>query len=72
MLSGLPYVTELQHIGNRIAEYLLLVRELETGLSLLWGVVSWPLLGVLSVLVIFRGANQVRDENPLSKKLKLN
>lgn len=71
MLSGLTYATGLQHIGTRIVEYLLLVRELETGLNLLWGVVSWPLLGVLSVLVIFRGANQLHDENPLSKKLNL-
>lgn len=64
MLSGLTYVSGLQQIGHRIVEYLLLLRELETGLSLLWGVVSWPILGVLSVLVIFRSANQVNDEKP--------
>jgi len=57
-LSGLTYFSNLQQIGTRIVENLIFLRELETGLGLLWGVVSWPILGVLSVLVIFRSTNQ--------------
>jgi len=64
MLSGLTFVSDLQQIGTRIGEYLLLLSKLETGLSLLWGIVSWPILGVLSVLVIFRNPNQIHDEKP--------
>jgi hypothetical protein len=73
MMSGLiyVYVSELQQIGTQLVGYLLFLKELEPGLGLLWGGVSWPILGVLSVLVIFRSVNQVRDErDPLSKKLK--
>jgi len=71
MMSGLIYVSELQQIGTQLVEYLLFLKELEPGLGLLWGVVSWPILGVLAALVIFRSVNQVRDErDPLSKKLK--
>ncbi len=62
MLSGLTYVSNLQQLGTRIVENLLLLRELGTGLSLLWGVISWPILGVISVFVIFRSANQVHEE----------
>lgn len=64
LLSGLTYGSNLQQIGYRIVENLLLLRELETGLSLLWGVVSWPILGMLSVLVIFRSTNQVHNQKP--------
>lgn len=64
LLSGLTYISNLQQIGHRIVENLLLLRELETGLSLLWGVVSWPILGMLSVLVIFRSTNQVHNQKP--------
>ena len=64
MLSALSFVSALQQIGTQIVENLLLLRELQTGLSLLWGVVSWPILGVLSVLVIFRSTNQVNYEKP--------
>ena len=64
MLTGLTYVSDLQQIGHRIVEYLLRLRGLEAGLSLLWGFVSWPILGVLSGLVIFRSANQVHNEKP--------
>jgi len=64
MLSGLTYVSNLQQIATRILETLTVLRELETGLSLLWGVVSWPILGVISVFVIFWSANQSYDEKP--------
>lgn len=64
LLSRLTYISNLQQIGQRIAENLLLLRELETGLSLLWGIISWPILGMLSVLVIFRSTNQVHNEKP--------
>ena len=64
ILSGLTYFLELQLIGNLIVEKLVLLRELETGLSLLWAVVSWPILGVVSVFIIFRSANQVQNEKP--------
>ena len=64
MLSGLTYVSDLQQIGHWIVDNLLRLKELETGLSLLWGLVSWPIFGVLSVLVIFRSANQVQNQKP--------
>lgn len=64
LLSGLTFVSDLQQIGYLIVDKLILLRELETGLSLLWGVVSWPILGVVSVFIIFRSANQVQKEKP--------
>ncbi|TGE35833.1 hypothetical protein E4K67_22185 [Desulfosporosinus fructosivorans] len=64
MVSGLTYVSDLQQIGHVILEKLILLRELETGLSLLWGVISWPIFGLVSVFVIFRSANQVQNEKP--------
>ena len=64
MLSGLPLVSELQQVGHQIFQGILLFRELKTGLDLLWGVVSWPILGVLVVIVIFTGSNPVRNGKP--------
>lgn len=64
MLSGLTYISDLQQMGTWIIEYLLLLRELQTGLSRLWEVVSWPIFGVLSTLVIFRSTNQVHNQKP--------
>lgn len=64
MLSGLTYISNLQQMGTWIIEYLLLLRELQTGLSQLWNVVSWPIFGVLSTLVIFRSTNQVHNQKP--------
>ncbi|MHB8074634.1 hypothetical protein [Desulfosporosinus fructosivorans] len=64
MVSGLTYVSDLQQTGHVILEKLILLRELGTGLSLLWGVISWPIFGLVSVFVIFRSANQVQNEKP--------
>lgn len=64
MLSGLPYASDLQQVGHQILQGMLLFRELKTGLGLLWGVVSWPILGVLSVMVIFSSSNPVRNGKP--------
>jgi len=58
MLSGLSYFSNLQQMGARLLANLVFIRELGTGVSLLWGVVSWPILALLSVLVIFRSTNQ--------------
>lgn len=62
ILSGLPYVADLLQVGNRIVQKMLLFRELKIGISILWGVVSWPLLGVLSVIVVFKSSNPVYHE----------
>jgi len=62
MLSGLSFVSAFQQVGIRIVEDLLLLRDLQTGLGLLWGVVSWPILGVMSVFVVFRSMNQSHYE----------
>ena len=62
MLSDLSFVSALQQVGIRIVEYLLLLRDMQTGLGLLWGIVSWPILGVMSVLVVFRSTNQSHYE----------
>ncbi len=64
MLSGLTYFSYLKQIGHLILENLLLLRELQTGIGLLWGLVSWPILGVVSVFIIFRSVNQVHNEKP--------
>lgn len=64
MLYGLTYATSMQHVGQSILQNILLLGELKTGLGLLWGVVSWPLLGVLSIIVIFRSWNPVRNRRP--------
>ncbi|HZK54756.1 MAG TPA: hypothetical protein VFC84_11250 [Desulfosporosinus sp.] len=71
MLSGFTFISDLQQVGTRIVEGALLLSELQTGLNLLWSVVSWPIFGVLSVFVIFRSNDQTHHENPLSKKLEL-
>ncbi|HBW36027.1 hypothetical protein [Desulfosporosinus sp. BICA1-9] len=65
MLSGLPYVADLLQVGNQIVQNMLLLRELKIGISLLWGVLSWPLLGILSVIVVFKRSNSVYHERPL-------
>lgn len=64
MVSGLTYFSYLQQMGHLVVENLLLLRELETGLSLLWGFISWPIFGVMSVFVIFTSMNQVHNEKP--------
>lgn len=63
-LSGLPYASDLQQVGRRILQDMSLLRELKTGLGLLWGVVSWPIFGLVSVIVIFRSSNPVRKGKP--------
>lgn len=60
-LSGLPYASDLQQVGQRLLQDILQLRELKTGLDLLWGVVSWPIFGVMSVIVISRSSNPVRN-----------
>lgn len=58
LLSGLPYVADLLQIGNQIALNMLLLSEVKVGLSNIWGVICWPLLGFLSVIVVFRSLNR--------------
>lgn len=61
-LFGLPYASDLQQVGRRALRDMLLLRELTTGLGRLWGVVSWPIFGVMSVIVIFRSSDSARNE----------
>ena len=63
-LLGLPYASELQQIEHRILRDMILFQELKTGLGLLWGVVSWPILGMTSLIVILRSSNPVRTGKP--------
>lgn len=44
------YLTMFAH---EIFQKLMMFRDLQVGLRLLWGVISWPLLGVLSIYVVF-------------------
>lgn len=60
MISGLPNFSDLQQVGHSILQDILLFSELKAGLGLLWGVVSWPILGVLAVFVIFSSSNPAR------------
>jgi len=60
MLAGLPYLSELQQVGQRILQSILFFQELKTEMDFLWRVVSWPLLGVLSVIVVFRNWNELK------------
>lgn len=62
MLSGLTYVADLQQIGTGIVEDLLLLKRLEIGLSLVWGVISWPVFGVLSFFVIVTSVDQAHEK----------
>lgn len=64
MLSGLPFALELRQVGHQILQGLLLYRELKIGLGLLWGVISWPVFGILSIIIIFSGSNPVDDRKP--------
>lgn len=63
MLSGLPHIVDLEQVGRWILKNMLLFSELKTGLGLLWGVVSGPILGVLSVFVIVWSFNPVRKHS---------
>ncbi|HWQ43387.1 MAG TPA: hypothetical protein VN456_15315 [Desulfosporosinus sp.] len=63
-LFGLPYASDLQLIGQRVLQDMLHLRELKTELDLLWGVVSWPIFGVMSVIVISRSSDSVRNGKP--------
>ena len=63
-LLGLPYASELQQVERRVLRDMLLFRELRTGLGLLWGVVSWPILGMLSAIVILRSEDPVCNRKP--------
>ncbi len=58
LLSGLPYVADLLQFANQIALNMLVLSELKVGLSNIWGVICWPLLGFLSVIVVFRSLNR--------------
>lgn len=66
ILVRFPYVSELQH-GQRLLQSILIVKDLRIGMDLLWGVVSWPLLGVLSIIVVFRTSNPVYDDSSIEK-----
>ena len=66
ILVRFPYVSELQH-GQRLLQSILIVKDLRIGMDLLWGVVSWPLLGVLSTIVVFRTSNPVYDDSSIEK-----
>lgn len=57
MLSGSPYVSELLRVGNQITQNIILSSELKVGISIIWGIVSWPLLGVFSVIVVLKRLN---------------
>lgn len=65
MLSGLPFVFRLQQLMQHAVQEVLLLHTLRMGLSLMWQMVSWPLLGVLSVIVLFRSGTTVRNEKPI-------
>lgn len=60
-LSVIPYVSDLQQVGQQVLQDMLYLRELKTGLDLLWGVVSWPIFGLLSIIVIVRSSDPVRN-----------
>ena len=66
ILVRFSYVSELQH-GQRLLQSILIVKDLRIGMDLLWGVVSWPLLGVLSTIVVFRTSNPVYDDSSIEK-----
>ncbi|MCO1602691.1 hypothetical protein [Desulfosporosinus nitroreducens] len=67
MFAGFPYVSELQQFGQRILESLILFKELKIGIDLLWGVVSWPLLGVLCVIVVFRNPHSIYEDSTIKE-----
>lgn len=59
MLSRLPYFDKVVRVGEQIVQNRFLFRELLREMSTLWGAVSWPLLGFLSVIVVFKSLNPV-------------
>jgi hypothetical protein len=66
MSAGLSYVLQPQQVLDGIMKGMPFVPGLKTELGLLWGMFSGPILGVLSVFVVFRGYT------PVSKTIYLN
>lgn len=53
-LAGLPSSSELWQIGQIVLQSLKVLNELKVGINILWGVVSWPLLGIIALIVVLR------------------
>lgn len=67
MFAGIPYGSELQQFGLGVLGNLILFQDLRNMLYLLWEVVSWPLLGVLCIITVFRVPNNLYKKSTIKE-----
>lgn len=61
MFSGLLSIFDLQQVWHQIQQDIITIQDLNTGLALLWGVLSWPILAGISVIIILKSFKEVGD-----------
>ncbi|AET66001.1 hypothetical protein Desor_0285 [Desulfosporosinus orientis DSM 765] len=54
LLAGFPNSSKFQQIGQTLLQSLKVLKDIKIGIDLLWGVVSWPLLGIMALIVVVR------------------
>lgn len=65
--AGIPYISEFRQFEQEILQIFKYLQDLMVQIYLLWEVVSWPLLGVLSIIVVFRNSNDLNDESTIEE-----
>lgn len=63
--AGLPYVSEMVQFGHRILQNGVFLKELKIELDALWEIVSWPLLGVLCIAVVYKNPNSYHSDSTI-------
>lgn len=54
LLAGFPKNAELQQIGETLLQSLKVFKDLKIGINLLWEAISWPLLGLMALMVVVK------------------
>ncbi|WP_407313819.1 hypothetical protein [Desulfosporosinus sp. SB140] len=60
LITGI-HAAEFQDVWHGMLRDFTFLRELKTGLSLLWGIVAWPLFGLASVYIVLTGSTDTRS-----------
>ena len=65
LLVGLPNSSERWQIGQIALQSLKVLNDFKVGIDILWGVISWPLLGIIALIVVLR--NPVYKDSTIKK-----
>lgn len=65
LLAGLPNSSERWQIGQIALQSLKVLNDFKVGIDILWGGISWPLLGVIALIVVLR--NPVYKDSTIKK-----